>query len=109
MVVSSSSRSAAGPLHQTSRDRRARPTLRSAAEEAGYRLRYRLALLEMRQVPGSVDQFDARALDPRGEFLRVGGGDDAVRLAPHDQGRRHDAVRAVLQAAVGNRPDELAG
>ena len=81
----------------------------SAAEKGAHRLDHGLGLFEMRQVAGLVDQLDLRAGDALGELLRIGRRDDAVGLAPDDQRRRRDAVNAVLEAAVGDRPDELAG
>ena len=44
-----------------------------------------------------------------GKLLRINRRDDAIGLAPDDQRRRGDAVAALGKAAVGDRPDELAG
>src|SRR5262245_16867104 len=66
-------------------------------------------ILQMRQVTGVVDQPDPCAADRFGELLGISRIDDAVGFAPNDQRRCRDAVDAVLQSAVGDRPDELAG
>ena len=45
---------------------------------------------------GLVDRLDLGAGDALGELLRIGRRNDAVGLAPDDQGRRGDAVDAML-------------
>ena len=42
------------------------------------------------------DQFDLGSGNPLGEFLRIGGIDNAISLAPNDQTRRRDAMNPVL-------------
>src|SRR6516165_930885 len=106
------------PAHQRgyARLRRAMPGLTSQklrlisiAKKILYQLRHGIGLLEVRQVSGAIDQLDPRACNTLREFLRVSHIDDAVDLAPDDQGRRGNPVHAVLETAVGNRPDELPG
>src|SRR5260370_36141943 len=82
---------------------------RSAAEKPAHHLRHRLGLLEVGQMSGLVDELDPRAGNPPGELLRVDWRDDAIRLAPDDQGRCGNAVSVIPKPAVGDRPDELAG
>ena len=60
-------------------------------------------------MPGVIDQVDPRTGNSLGKFVRILWRDDAVRLAPYDQRRRGDAVNAIFEPAVGNRPDELTG
>ena len=68
-----------------------------------------LCPLEMRQVPGAIEQRHARVRNAPGELIGVDRRDDAVGFAPDDQGRHADAVDVLLQAFVGNGPDEFAG
>src|SRR5205814_429385 len=65
--------------------------------------------LEVRHVPGAVHGLHARSGDSPRELVGVDRRHQAVLLAPHEQRRRRDAVGALLQSLVGNRPDELAG
>jgi hypothetical protein len=57
---------------------------------------------------GRIDKLDPRAGNPPGKLLGIGRRNDAVRLAPDDQRRRRNAVRVLVEAAIGDRPDELA-
>ena len=68
---------------------------RQPPRKRAHRLHHRLRLFEVRQVSGLVDQLDPRAGNPLRELLRIGRRDDAVRLAPDDQRRRRNAVRAL--------------
>src|SRR2546422_9066937 len=64
--------------------------------------------LEVRHVAGAVDRLHARAGDPPGELVGVDRRHEAVLLAPDQERRRGDAMDALLEALVGDRPDELA-
>jgi len=63
----------------------------------------------VRRVAGPRHHLDPRIVEAPRELLGVGARHQAIGLAPHQQRRRADAVDALLQALVGNRPDELAG
>src|SRR5208282_5813874 len=82
---------------------------RASAEKFADRLDDLLLLFEVRQVAGPLDQRDLRAGNALRKLLRIDRRDDAVGVAPDDQGRRRDAMDAPAQAAIGDRPDELAG
>ena len=63
----------------------------------------------MRQMTGLVDEHDPCAGNGIGKFPRVGRINDAIGSAPDNQRRRRHAVNAILESAIGDRPDELAG
>ena len=83
--------------------------MRHAAEEVAHERLHGVELLPLRDVPGALDDLHPRARDPRRELLRVHGRDEPVLVAPDDERLRRDAVDALLQALVRDRPDELAG
>src|SRR4051812_7943314 len=63
----------------------------------------------MWQVRSVVDEFDPRSGNSFGKFLRISRRDDTVRVAPDDERRRADAMNAVLESSIRDRPDKLAG
>jgi len=65
-----------------------------------HRARDILRLLEMRHMPGAIQHRHARIRDAPCEFVRISRRDDAVGLAPDDQGWRGDAVDMFFQAFV---------
>src|ERR1700731_2840131 len=71
------------------------PGNKSTAEKRRQYLEHRVRLLQLRQMAGARDHFDPRAGDFLRELLRIDRRDDAIALAPDDQGRRGDAVAAL--------------
>ena len=81
----------------------------STVQEIAHEPRHLVGLLEMRHVPGAVDQLDAGAGYPLCKLLRVGRCDQLIRIPPDDQGRRRNPVDALLEPLVRDRPDKLSG
>ena len=86
-----------------------RPATGSGLEEGLHRPRGGGGLLQMRRVAGARHHLEPRVRDPSRELLGVRARDQAVVLSPEQQGRRGDAVDALLEPLVRDRPDELAG
>src|SRR5690349_11551813 len=63
----------------------------------------------MWQVRRLVDELDPRAGNSLGELLGVSRRDNAVGVAPDDERRRADAMNAVLESSIRDRPDKFAG
>ena len=84
-------------------------THRSPRQKIAHRLNDGFRLLEMWQVRCLVDEFDPRSGNSLGKLLRISRRDDAVRVAPDDERRRANAMNAVLESSIRDRPDKLAG
>src|SRR5678816_2633816 len=56
-----------------------------------------------------LDELHLSIGDATGKVLGVSRGDDGILLAPEDQGRGRDPVDVLLEALVGDGPDELSG
>ncbi len=66
-----------------------------------------VGLVELRQMRGAFDDPDlGLAADRLGDDLGVAPRQDAVLLAPQDQGRRHDEREAPLEPGVAQRPED---
>src|SRR5688500_13982758 len=68
-----------------------------------------LRLLEVWEVRSVLDHLDPRSPDALTELVGVDALHEVVPVTPHDQRVRGDAVEALVQAPVRDRPDELAG
>src|SRR5712671_3422449 len=84
-------------------------THRSSRQKITHHLNNSFRLLKMWQVRCLVDEFDARSGNSLGKLLGVSRRDDAVRVAPDDERRRANAMNAVLESSIRDRPDKLAG
>src|SRR5262245_22328457 len=69
----------------------------------------RLRLLEPDQVAGTRDRLETRVRNPVPEDGSVRWRDEAIALAPDDQGRRGDAVQPLLEPVLGDREVKLGG
>src|SRR5215475_13675279 len=69
----------------------------------------RLRLLEPDQVAGTRDRLETRVRNPVPEDGAVRWRDEAIALAPDDQGRRGDAGQPLLEPVLGDREVELGG
>src|SRR5215218_6828205 len=63
----------------------------------------------MRQGSSVVDELDARSRNSFGKLLRIYRRNNTIRLTPEDERRGANAVYAVLESAIGDRPNKLAG
>ena len=84
-------------------------TQRSPRQKIAHRLNDGFRLFEMWQVRCLVDEFDPRSGNSLGKLLRIYGRNNAVRVTPDDERRRANAVYAVLESAVRDRPNKFAG
>src|SRR5438132_8591854 len=80
---------------------------RLGAQEAADQLRHHGRLLEMRGVAGVLDRLHAGARDLAHEVLGVDGRHQAILGAPDQKRGRLHAMDALLEALVGNGPDEF--